>query len=100
MNEEQRNGESGEKPELSRNCKVESACCGPFTEGQADNEPSQGAVCISSSKDSRGMSRMGDGEKFSHFSLAVPFMMSVIFMDGRVPGRKEEGTRWGFLIRQ
>ena len=46
------------------------------------------------------MSRMGDGEKFSHFSLAVPFMISVIFMDGRVPGRKEEGTRWGFLIRQ
>jgi len=46
------------------------------------------------------MSRMGDGKNFSHFSLAVPFMMSVIFMDGRVPGRKEEGTRWGFLIRQ
>lgn len=42
----------------------------------------------------------GRWEKFSHFSLAVPFMMSVIFMDGRVPGRKEEGTRWGFLIRQ
>ena len=46
------------------------------------------------------MSRMGDGKNFSHFSLAVLFMMSVIFMDGRVPGRKEEGTRWGFLIRQ
>lgn len=42
----------------------------------------------------------GRWENFSHFSLAVPFMMSVIFMDGRVPGRKEEGTRWGFLIRQ
>ena len=42
----------------------------------------------------------GGWEMFSHFSLAVPFMMSVIFMDGRVPGRKEEGTRWGFLIRQ
>lgn len=74
MNEEQRNGESGEKPELSRNCKVESACCGPFTEGQADNEPSQGAVCISSSKDSRGMSRMRDGKMFSHSDLAVPFL--------------------------
>lgn len=43
---------------------------------------------------------MGDGKNFSHFSLVVPFMMSVIFMDGRVLGRKEEGTRWGFLIRQ
>ena len=64
MNEEQRNGESGEKPELSRSCKVEFARCNPFTEGQADNEPSQGAVCISSSKDSRGMSRMEDGKCF------------------------------------
>ena len=45
-----------------------------FTEERADNEPSQGAVCISSSKDSRGMSRMGDGKKFSHFSLAVLFL--------------------------
>ena len=42
----------------------------------------------------------GGWEMFSHFSLAVPFMMSVIFMDGRVLGRKEEGTRWGFLIQQ
>ena len=41
---ESNNGESGEKPELSRSCKVEFACCNPFTEGQADNEPSQGAV--------------------------------------------------------
>ena len=64
MNEEQRNGESGEKPELSRSCKVEFACCNPFTEERADNEPSQGAVCISSSKDSRGMSRMEDGKCF------------------------------------
>lgn len=61
---ESNNGESGEKPELSRSCKVEFACCNPFTAGQADNEPSQGAVCISSSKDSRGMSRMEDGKCF------------------------------------
>ena len=74
MNEEQRNGESGKKSELSRSCKVEFACCGPFTEGQADNEPSQGAVCISSSKDSRGMGRMRDGKTFSHSDLAVPFL--------------------------
>ncbi len=43
---------------------------------------------------------MGDGKNFSHFSLVVPFMISVIFMDGRVPGRKEEEAQWGFLIRR
>ena len=43
---------------------------------------------------------MGDGKKFSDFSLAVPFMMSVIFMDGRGAVSKEVGTGWGFLIRQ
>ena len=66
MNEDQRNGESGEKPELSRNC--------PFTKGQGNEELSQGAVCISSSKDSRGMGRMRDGKTFSHSDLAVPFL--------------------------
>ena len=43
----------------------------------------------------------GRWEKFFSFQFGCAFfMMSVIFMDGRVPGRKEEGTRWGFLIRQ
>ena len=43
----------------------------------------------------------GGWEKFFSFQFGCAFfMMSVIFMDGRVPGRKEEGTRWGFLIRQ
>jgi len=74
MNEDQRNGESGEKPELSRSCKVESACRSPFTKGQGNEELSQGAVCISSSKDSRGMGRMRDGKTFSHSDLAVPFL--------------------------
>ena len=44
---------------------------------------------------------MGDGKNFSHFSLAVLFfMMSVTFMAGGMPGRKEEEAQWGFLIRR
>ena len=95
MNEEQRNGESGEKPELYRNCTGS-----PFTKGQGNEEPSQGAVCISSSKDSRGMGRMRGGKTFSHSDLAVPFFINVTFMAGGMPGRKEEGAQWGFLIRR
>ena len=64
MNEEQRNGESGEKPELSRSCKGSRPAVALSQRGRQNNEPSQGAVCISSSKDSRGMSRMEDGKCF------------------------------------
>ena len=70
MNEDQRNGESGEKPEQY----PLPPCRSPFTKGQGNEELSQGAVCISSSKDSRGMGRMRDGKTFSHSDLAVPFL--------------------------
>lgn len=43
---------------------------------------------------------MGDGKNFSHFSLVVPFFINVTFMAGGMPGRKEEGAQWGFLIRR
>ena len=99
MNEEQRNGESGEKPELSRNCKGSRPAVVLSQRGRQTMNRARVPFDFIIKRLARHEPD-GRWEKFSHFSLAVPFMMSVIFMDGRVPGRKEEGTRWGFLIRQ
>lgn len=99
MNEEQRNGESGEKPELSRSCKGSPPAAVLSQRGRQTMNRARVPFDFIIKRLARHEPD-GRWEKFSHFSLAVPFMMSVIFMDGRVPGRKEEGTRWGFLIRQ
>ena len=99
MNEEQRNGESGEKPELSRSCKGSRPAVVLSQRGRQTMNRARVPFDFIIKRLARHEPD-GRWEKFSHFSLAVPFMMSVIFMDGRVPGRKEEGTRWGFLIRQ
>ena len=60
-------------PVKSRSCLATVREVGLLWSFQGNEELSQGAVCISSSKDSRGMGRMGDGKNFSHFSLVVPF---------------------------
>ncbi len=99
MNEEQRNGESGEKPELSRSCKGSPPAAVLSQRGRQTMNRARVPFDFIIKRLARHEPD-GRWENFSHFSLAVPFMMSVIFMDGRVPGRKEEGTRWGFLIRQ
>ena len=96
---ESNNGESGEKPELSRSCKGSPPAAVLSQRGRQTMNRARVPFNFIIKRLARHEPD-GGWEMFSHFSLAVPFMMSVIFMDGRVPGRKEEGTRWGFLIRQ
>ena len=100
MNEEQRNGESGEKPELSRSCKGSPPAAVLSQRGRQTMNRARVPFDFIIKRLARHEPD-GRWEKFFSFQFGcASFMMSVIFMDGRVPGRKEEGTRWGFLIRQ
>lgn len=86
-------------PVKNRSCLAtvrESACRSPFTKGQGNEELSQGAVCISSSKDSRGMGRMRDGKTFSH-SVCCAFFINVTFMGRRNAGKKGRGSAMGIF---
>ena len=101
MNEEQRNGESGEKPELSRNCKGGVRLPQSFHKGAGERGTEPGCRLYFIIKRLReAWSRMRGGKTFSHSDLAVPFFINVTFMAGGMPGRKEEGAQWGFLIRR
>ena len=73
MNEEQRNGESGEKPELSRNCKGSRPAVVLSQRGRQTMNRARVPFDFIIKRLARHEPD-GRWEKFSHFSLVVPFL--------------------------
>ena len=99
MNEEQRNGESGEKPELSRSCKGSRPAVVLSQRGRQTMNRARVPFDFIIKRLARHEPD-GRWEKIFSFQFGCAFFINVTFMAGGMPGRKEEEAQWGFLIRR